>query len=46
MKGVKILKTVFPCGRRVHLHKSVTFKTTFYYYYKRYKNSAKKMIPK
>ena len=29
MQGAATLKTMFPCGRRVHLHKLVSFKTIF-----------------
>ena len=27
MQGAKTSKIMFPCGRRVHLHKSASFKT-------------------
>ena len=29
MQGAKTSKTMSPCGRRVHIHKSASFKTIF-----------------
>ena len=29
MQGAKTSKNMLPCGRRVHLHKSISFNTIF-----------------
>ena len=43
MQGVKTSKTMFPCKRRAHLHKSASFKTIFEQIRKKekHKNDAK-----
>ena len=46
MQGAKTSKTMFPCGRRVHLHKSAGFKTSFEQIQKSHKNHAKVNNPK
>ena len=41
MQGAKTLKTIFPCSRRVHLHKSAGLKTIFEQIPNKHKNDAK-----
>ena len=49
MKGAETLKTMLPCKRRVHLHKSINFKSIFEQLLKSHKNDVtneSKMIEK
>ena len=41
MQGAKTSKIMFPCGRRVHLHKSASFKLIFGKFRTNHKNDAK-----
>ena len=38
LQGAKTSKTMLPCKRRVHLHKSASFKMIFEQFQKKYKN--------
>ena len=41
MHGAKTSKVMFPCWRRVHLHKTASFKAIFEQVQKNHKNYAK-----
>ena len=41
MQDAKTLKTMFVCGRRVHLHESASCKTSFKRYLKSHRNDNK-----
>ena len=41
MQGAKVSKTMLPCWRRVHLHKSASFKTIFENIQANHTNDAK-----